>query len=273
MNLQEKANNLRKDILTMVYAAQSGHPGGSLSVIDILTTIYFGEGKNGKFLNYDSKNPQLENRDYCIVSKGHASPAVYATLAEAGFFNKDEFFSFRQVNSKLQGHPTKKVPGIEVSGGSLGQGLSVANGIAMGKPEQKVYCILGDGELQEGQVWEAAMSSAHYKLKNLVAFVDRNTLQIDGRTEDVMSVGDVRKKFKSFGWDTLEINGHNFEEITEALNTALKSSENPTAIIAHTKKGHGISFMEDQAGWHGKAPNDEQLERALAQNPETLGDY
>lgn len=265
MTLQQRSHEFRKDIIKMVYAAQSGHPGGSLSVIDILTTLYFGEGKKGKYLHYDAKNPQAENRDYFVMSKGHASPALYSVLAGAGFFPKEEFFSFRQVNSLLQGHPTNKIPGVEVSGGSLGQGLSVANGIALGKRNKRVYCILGDGELQEGQVWEAAMSASHYKLDNLIAFVDRNEYQIDGHTEKIMEVSCVAEKFKAFGWNVLEIDGHNFDEIEKALDEALEIKGKPTMIVAKTIKGKGVSFMEATEKWHGKAPNDEEFEKAMAE--------
>lgn len=258
MDFPKLASQLRQDILKMVYAAQSGHPGGSFSVIDILIVLYF-----GGFVKYNAQNPQWEERDYVILSKGHASPALYAILAEAGFFPKDEHFTFRQVDSKLQGHPTKKAPGVEVSTGSLGQGLSIAHGIALGKPDKKVFAILGDGELQEGNCWEAAMSAAHYKTENLVAIVDRNNLQIDGNTEDVMAVGNAVEKFKSFDWEVFEIDGHDFKQIEDTLNKAIAVKGKPAVIIANTVKGKGVSFMENQAGWHGKAPNEEQFEEAM----------
>ncbi len=263
MNLQELSTlskKLRIDILKMVYTAQSGHPGGSLSIIDILTTIYF-----GGFLNYDAKNPNWAERDYFIMSKGHASPALYSVLSEAGFFSKDEHFTFRQVNSLLQGHPTKKTLGVEVSTGSLGQGLSIANGIALGKRDKKVFCILGDGESQEGQIWEAAMSSSHYKLGNLIAILDKNELQIDGKTSDVMCIGCIGTKFKSFGWEVFEIDGHNFKQINDALEKAIKIKDRPSIIVAKTVKGKGVSFMEGNYGWHGKAPNEDELAKAIAE--------
>ncbi|MBT4937179.1 transketolase [Candidatus Peregrinibacteria bacterium] len=258
MDLQKLSNSLRQDILKMVYAAQSGHPGGSFSVIDILTALYF-----GGFIHYNTKDVKSQERDYVILSKGHASPAIYAVLAEAGFFSKDEFFSFRQIDSKLQGHPTIKTPGVEVSTGSLGQGLSIAHGIALGKTDKKVFAILGDGELQEGNCWEAAMSAAHYKTDNLIAIIDRNNLQIDGNTEDVMAVGNAVEKFQSFNWEVFEIDGHNFQQIEDTLNKAIAVKGKPAVIIANTVKGKGVSFMENQAGWHGKAPNEKQFEEAM----------
>ena len=259
MNLQAKSNELRQDILKMIFASQSGHPGGSLSVIDILTTLYY-----GGFVKYDAKNPEAEDRDFVVLSKAHTSPAMYAVLGDLGFFSKDEQFTFRQISSKLQGHVcATKVEGIDVSGGSLGQGLSVANGMAMGARDKKVFCVMGDGELQEGQIWEAVMTSAHYKLDNLVAFVDRNTLQIDGNTEDVMGVGNVADKFKAFDWEVIECDGHDFDALTAATEKAIAVKGKPTVIVANTVKGKGVSFMENQAGWHGKAPNEQQLEDAL----------
>lgn len=257
MDLSQLAKKLRSEIITMVYAAGSGHPGGSLSIIDILTVLYFGE-----FLHYDPEEPNWEDRDYLVLSKGHASPALYAVLSEAGFFSKDEHFTFRQVDSLLQGHPNIKIPGVEVSTGSLGQGLSVANGIALGKKDKKVFCILGDGELQEGQCWEAAMTASHFNIENLVAIVDRNNYQIDGHTEDIMSVLDVTKKFDSFGWKTLQMDGHNIDEISKTLKLAVQEKK-PVAIIADTTKGKGVSFMENTAAWHGKAPSKEQHDDAL----------
>jgi len=251
------APKLRQDIVNMVYLAQSGHPGGSLSIIDILIVLYF-----GGILKYDSKNPQWEERDYFILSKGHASPALYAVLAEAGYFSKEEFFSFRQIDSLLQGHPVNKIPGVEVSTGSLGQGLSVACGIALGKKDKNVFVALGDGELQEGQVWEAAMTAAHYQLNNLIAIVDKNNLQIDGPTKKVMHVGDIAKKFEAFNWEVQKIDGHNFSAIETAFKKALeKKSQKPQVIVASTVKGKGISFMENNHNWHGKAPSEEEMEQ------------
>ncbi len=258
MDLQAKANELRKDIIKMIYSAQSGHPGGSLSVIDILTTIYF-DG----FLNYDSQNPEDENRDYCILSKGHAAPALYAVLSEAGFFSKDEFFNLRQVDSLLQWHPTRTVPGYDVSQGSLGQGLSIANGIALAKRDKKVFCVMWDGELQEWQIWEAVMSSSHFGLDNLVAIVDKNNLQIDGETKNIMNVGNIIKKFQAFDWETIEIDGHNFDDIKNALKKAIAVKGKPCVIVANTIKGKGVSFMENNAWWHGKAPNEDEYNQIM----------
>ena len=260
--LENIAKNVRRGIIEAVYSAQSGHPGGSLSCADILTELYFNE------MNIDPKNPKMENRDRLILSKGHASPAIYSVLANRGYFPVEDLKTFRKIDSYLQGHPDmKKVPGVDMTTGSLGQGLSAANGMAIAsKLDNKnyyVYVVLGDGEIEEGQVWEAAMSAAHYKLNNVVAFVDFNGLQIDGAVKDVMNVTPIREKFEAFGWNTIEIDGHNFEEISNAVKKAKESVDKPTAIIAHTIKGKGISFMENQAGWHGKAPNDDEYKTAL----------
>ncbi len=262
--LQNKANKLRIDILTMICKAQSGHPGGSLSVIDILTALYYEE------MNIDPTNPKMEGRDRFILSKGHAAPALYAVLADKGYISKDTLGTLRQFGSKLQGHPDmKKVPGVEISTGSLGQGLSVANGMALAgklkKEDFRVFIAMGDGELQEGQVWEAAMTSAHYKLDNLTAFVDYNNLQIDGNVNEVMEVASVEDKFKAFGWNVLTIDGHNFEEIFDAIAKAKAHKGQPTMIVANTVKGKGVDFMENVGGWHGVAPSEEELEKAIAQ--------
>lgn len=261
MDLQEIAKEVRKDILLEVYSAQSGHPGGSLSCADILTAIYFN---------------LIEEGDKVVLSKGHASPALYAVLAEKGFFDKEELKSFRKLGSMLQGHPSSKsTPGVDVTSGSLGQGLSVANGIALAfkldKKENHVYVILGDGEIQEGQVWEAAMSSSHYHLNNVIAFLDYNKLQIDGANDDVMTVKPVDKKFEAFGWYVQEINGHDFDEIIRAVENA-KKQDKPSMIIANTIKGKGVPFMENKAEWHGKAPNEEQYEEAIRQIGTTVFD-
>lgn len=261
-NLQEKAKNIRKSIVEMVYSAASGHPGGSLSITDILTALYFEE------LNIDVNNPKDENRDRVVLSKGHCSPALYSTLAEKGFFDKKDLNTFRKIDSYLQGHPDmKKVPGVDMTSGSLGQGLSVSNGMALaGKLDNKnyrVYCICGDGEIQEGQIWEAAMSSSHYKLDNVCVIVDNNNLQIDGNVEDVMNPHPIDKKFESFGFNVLTIDGHNFDEILEAFEKAKQTKGKPTAIIAKTTKGKGVSYMENQAGWHGKAPKEEEYKLAM----------
>lgn len=247
MDLKDIAKEVRKDILLEVYSAQSGHPGGSLSCADILTAIYFELIKDG---------------DKVVLSKGHASPALYAVLSEKGFFDKEELKNFRRLGSILQGHPSSKsTPGVDVTSGSLGQGLSVANGIALAfkldKKENYVYVILGDGEIQEGQIWEAAMSSSHYHLNNVIAFLDYNKLQIDGSNDEVMTVKPVDKKFEAFGWYVQEVDGHDFDEIILAVQNA-KKQDKPSMIIANTIKGKGVPFMENKAEWHGKAPNEEQ---------------
>ena len=260
--LAEKARRIRINALKAIHAAKSGHPGGSLSSADILATLYFGE------LNIDPKNPKMADRDKFVLSKGHAVPALYAALGERGFYEVNEMMTLRQVGSKFQGHPNmRKVPGIEMSTGSLGQGFSAAVGMAVaGKIDKnpgRVYVLTGDGELQEGIVWEAAMQAAHRKLDNLVAIVDLNGLQIDGKVSDVKCVCPVDEKFRSFGWNVISVDGHNFEELTTAFDEAKKCGGVPTAIIAHTHKGKGVSFMEDNAGWHGKAPSDEELAAAI----------
>lgn len=260
--LAEKARRIRINALKAIHAAKSGHPGGSLSSADILATLYFGE------LNIDPKNPKMADRDKFVLSKGHAVPALYAALGERGFYEVNEMMTLRQVGSKFQGHPNmRKVPGIEMSTGSLGQGFSAAVGMAIaGKIDKnpgRVYVLTGDGELQEGIVWEAAMQASHRKLDNLVAIVDLNGLQIDGKVSDVKCVCPVDEKFRSFGWNVISIDGHNFEELTTAFKEAKSSKDVPTAIIAHTHKGKGVSFMEDNAGWHGKAPSDEELATAI----------
>lgn len=262
--LKSFALEVRRNVVTMVHDAKSGHPGGSLSGADILTVLY------EKCLNIPSdwdKNPDFDKRDRFILSKGHASPLLYSVLAGHGLLPKEELKTFRKINSRLQGHPSKGyVAGVEASTGSLGQGLSLGCGIAMGlkldKNPANVVVYLGDGELQEGSCWEAFMQATHRNLDNLIAIIDRNNLQIDGCTEDVMSLGNVAEKIKAFGWKVLEINGHDIEEIYSAVENA-KTSDKPCAIVAHTIKGKGVSFMENNAGWHGKAPNDEQLVQAL----------
>ena len=260
--LAEKARRIRINALKAIHAAKSGHPGGSLSSADILATLYFGE------LNIDPKKPKMADRDKFVLSKGHAVPALYAALGERGFYEVSEMMTLRQVGSKFQGHPNmRKVPGIEMSTGSLGQGFSAAVGMAVaGKIDKnpgRVYVLTGDGELQEGIVWEAAMQASHRKLDNLVAIVDLNGLQIDGKVSDVKCVCPVDEKFRSFGWNVINVDGHNFEELTTAFKEAKSSEGVPTAIIAHTHKGKGVSFMEDNAGWHGKAPSDEELAAAI----------
>lgn len=264
--LNEATKRVRRNIIKMIYNAKSGHPGGSLSGADILTVLY------KKCLNIPSnwdKSPDFDSRDRFILSKGHASPLLYAILAEQGFIEESELITFRKINSKLQGHPSRGyIAGVEASTGSLGHGLSLGCGMAIGLKlnncSSRVVVYLGDGELQEGSCWEAFMEASHRKLNNLIAIVDRNRLQIDGNTEDVMAIGDASEKIKSFGWNTVEIDGHNYNEIYEAFEKS-KKSDKPFAIIANTIKGKGVSFMENQAGWHGKAPNDEQYEKALAE--------
>ncbi|MDO9534208.1 MAG: transketolase [Bacillota bacterium] len=261
--LRVKARDLRKDIITMIYKAGSGHPGGSLSVIDILVVLYY------KVMNINSGNYLDPQRDRLVLSKGHACPALYAVLADKGFFSRTFLDTLRKIDSPLQGHPDMlKTPGIEISTGSLGQGLSAANGMALAarldNSKRRTYVILGDGELQEGQIWEAAMSSAHYRLDNLTAFLDYNGLQIDGWTRDVKSTDPIVDKWRSFGWHVLEVDGHDYASLLEAVGRAHAYKGAPTMIIAHTVKGKGVSFMENQIDWHGQAPNKEQYEIALA---------
>lgn len=260
--IQEKAKEIRKDIITEVYCAKSGHPGGSLSIADIIAVLYFDE------LKINEKDPKWEDRDRLILSKGHCSPALYAALAERGFFKKEELKTFRKLGSKLQGHPDlNKVQGVDMTSGSLGQGLSVANGIAIaGKMDNKdyrVYVIVGDGEIEEGQIWEAAMTSSKYKLDNLCLIIDNNNLQIDGTIEEVKSSYPIDKKFESFGFNVLKIDGNNIEDILRAFYIAKNTKHKPTCIIAKTKKGKGVSFMENKAEWHGKAPSEEEYNLAM----------
>ena len=256
------ANDIRIEIIEQVYNANSGHPGGSLSCADILAVLYFNQ------MNIDSENPNAKGRDRFVLSKGHCAPALYATLARKGYFDKELLKGFRKVESNLQGHPDmKKVPGVDMSTGSLGQGLSAAVGMAIGSKMEhggyRVYCLLGDGELEEGQVWEAAMSASKNKLDNLCAIVDYNTLQIDGNVEEVAGLIDIKEKFESFGFNVIEVNGHDIEALIHAFNSAKHQKDMPSVIIARTIKGKGVSFMENQVGWHGKAPNDEQYRIAM----------
>ncbi len=266
LELKHLANEMREDIIRMISEAGSGHPGGSLSCIDMLTALYFGD-----VMNYDSANPRMESRDRFILSKGHAAPALYATLAHAGYFPVDELNTLRKLGSRLQGHPDSNLlPGVEVGTGSLGQGLSIASGLACGLRldggSQTVFTILGDGECEEGQVWEAATFAAYEKLDNLVAIVDANGLQIDGQTTEVCQLGDLGDKFETFGWEVSRVDGHDIDALI-ALFTSLKNKRDgrPHAVIAATVKGKGVSFMEGQVGWHGKAPNAEQTAEALAE--------
>lgn len=262
--LKEKALNIRLGALEGIYSASSGHPGGSLAIADILSYLYFSE------MNVNPENPADPDRDRLVLSKGHTAPALYAALAEKGYFDKSLLSTLRKFGSILQGHPDMKhIPGIDMSTGSLGQGFSAANGIALAgkidKKDYRVYAILGDGESEEGQIWEAAMFGAHYKLDNLCAIVDNNGLQIDGKVTEVMNPTPLDEKFLAFGWNVYTIDGHNFEEIAGALEKAKTVKGKPTAIIANCVKGKGVSFMENQVGWHGSAPNKEQYEQAIAE--------
>ena len=263
-NINKLCKKIRREVVEMIYCAKSGHPGGNLSAVEIITTLF--KKCMTHYPDWD-KNPDFKNRDRFILSKGHASATLYAVMAECGYFPESELNTFRHLNSKLQGHPSSRLlKGIEVSTGSLGQGLSMAVGTALAlkidKNPAKVFVFMGDGELQEGNIWEAIMSAAHYKLRNIIAFVDYNGLQIDGQICNIMNLGDLTKKFEAFGWDVINIDGHNIEEIENAVNKA-KTNQKPTVIIAKTVKGKGVSFMENQVGWHGKAPKKEEYELAM----------
>ncbi len=268
--VRAKAAQMRGDIIEMIAEAGSGHPGGSLSAADILAVLFF-----GGILRYDAADPNWPARDRFVLSKGHAAPVLYAALAEAGFFARDHLMTLRKLGSLLQGHPdSKKTPGIEVSSGSLGQGLSVACGMALGvrggddpahPSSRRVFCVLGDGEIQEGQVWEATMFAAHHALGNLIAIVDDNGLQIDGACNEVMCLGGIADKFRAFGWHALEVDGHDVEALHAAMIEAIEYGDLPTVIVAHTIKGKGVSFMEGNYGWHGKAPSAEEVDQALSE--------
>ena len=264
LELAKQANEVRKGIVTAVHSAKAGHPGGSLSAADMFTYLYFEE------MNIDPKNPKMENRDRFVLSKGHTAPGLYSALAYRGYFPVEDLKTLRKLGSYLQGHPCMQdTPGLDMSSGSLGQGLSAATGMALaGKMDGKdyrVYCLCGDGEIQEGQIWEAAMFAGHRKLDNLVVIVDNNGLQIDGKVEDVCSPYPIDKKFEAFNFHTININGNDMEEIAAAMKEARETKGMPTAIIMKTVKGKGVSFMEDKAGWHGKAPNDEEYATAMAE--------
>ena len=260
-DFKKMAKEFRKEILEMITLAGSGHPGGSLSLVEILIVLYFYKMK------HDPKNPLWDDRDRLIISKGHASPAIYVTLANAGYFPKENLKIFRKLGSILQGHVHTMTPGIELSTGYLGQGLSVANGIAIGakmlNKSFKVYCIIGDGELQEGNIWEAIMTSSHRKLDNLCVILDANGVQENGPVNEIKNEEPLYDKILSFGWNTVEIDGHSFEEIIDAVDLADKTKEKPTFIIARTIKGKGVSFMENNHSWHGKAPKEEELKQAI----------
>jgi transketolase len=259
--LEEKARKIRRHVINMIYNAGSGHPGGSLSCVDIMTILYF------HIMEHNPLDPKWKDRDRFILSKGHAAPSLYATLAESGYFPIEELSSLRKIGSMLQGHSDSRIPGVEVSSGSLGQGLSVASGIAyagkLDKKDFKVYALLGDGECDEGQIWEAAMFAHHYRLDNLVAIIDRNHFQIDGSTESIMSIEPFAKKWEAFGWYVIETNGNNIKKMTDALERIKNIKDKPVAIIAHTIKGKGISFMENNNAFHGKSPSKEEMEIAL----------
>ncbi|HOM95219.1 MAG TPA: transketolase [Methanofastidiosum sp.] len=260
-DLKKRANTIRKDIIEMIYSAKSGHPGGSLSSADIVTALYF------HIMNHNPKDPFWAGRDRFILSKGHACPSLYAALAESGYFDVSELKNLRKPKCLLQGHPCTMTPGIEISTGSLGQGLSIATGIALGLrldgSSSKVFALLGDGELQSGQIWEAMMTAPNFKLGNLTAIIDRNNLQIDGPTEKVMPLEPLKSKIESFNWQVYEIDGHNIREIIQTINRGFKITDKPKMIIAHTVKGKGVSFMENNVSFHGKSPNDEEYRIAM----------
>ena len=263
--LKNKATEMRMKVIDMIYKAQSGHPGGSLSAAEFVTACYF------KYMNVDPKNPQWADRDRMVLSKGHVCPIQYACLATLGYFPEEVLDTLRKEGSPLQGHPSMiKCPGIDISTGSLGQGMACAAGMALGgkmnKKDYKVFCVLGDGEAQEGIIWEAANTANKYKLDNFIVFVDENNLQLDGTCDEVMPNGDLGAKFKAFGWDVFYINGNDMEEVCDAIDKCYAAQNgNPKAIIGKTVKGKGVSFMENQVGWHGVAPNDEQYAQAMAE--------
>jgi len=269
------STQIRRDIIRMVHGAASGHPGGSLSCTDLLAVLYF------QVMEHNAKTFKMngEGEDVFFLSNGHVSPAWYSVLARSGYFDISELASFRKLNSRLQGHPTtaEGLPGIRVASGSLGQGLSIAIGLAKAKKinndKHTVFALMGDGELQEGQIWEAAMYAGSNKIDNLVAIVDYNKKQIDGATDDVLSLGDLKAKWHAFGWEVLEMNGHNHKEIYDTLIQAKEYKNKAVVILMHSEMGYGVDFMMGTHKWHGNAPNDEQTEKALAQLPETLGDY
>ncbi|MCL4385990.1 MAG: transketolase [Cyanobacteria bacterium] len=263
--LQKKATDIRVDIIEMLCEAGSGHSGGSLSIADVFAYLYFSGD-----LKLDPKNPLMKDRDRIVLSKGHACPVLYAALIEKGYIDRSNLKTLRKFGSILQGHPDmKKVPGVEMSTGSLGQGLSAGVGMALGlrldNYPSNVFVIIGDGEIEEGQIWEAAMAAANYKLGNLIGILDKNGLQIDGFTKDIMNSEPLTDKWRAFGWEVFEINGHNFDEIEDAIKKAKEIKDKPVMIIAHTVKGKGVSFMENQCGWHGKAPSPEERDKALSE--------
>ncbi|WMJ80502.1 transketolase [Clostridium sp. MB40-C1] len=261
-NLEGVAKQIRRDIVTMLTESESGHPGGSLSAVEILTTLYFNE------MNVNVEDVHNPDRDRFVLSKGHAAPVLYSTLARKGFFDPNELMKLRKMGAMLQGHPNMNyVPGVDMSTGSLGQGISTAVGMAIAgkidKKDYRVYALLGDGELEEGQVWEASMCAAHYKLDNLTAFIDNNGLQIDGKCEDVMNPGPISEKFRAFGWHVIDADGHDFEALINAIEEAKNTKGKPTMVVCKTIKGKGVSYMENEVGWHGSTPSKEQCEEAL----------
>lgn len=263
--LQEICKELRVDIVEMLAKAGSGHPGGSLSEVELFTLLYF-----GGFLRHDPKNPNWAERDLLVLSKGHGAPALYAALAKAGFFPREDLWKLRHINSPLQGHPDRlRTPGVEASTGSLGQGLSIAQGMAiaakMDHSGRRVYCVMGDGEIQEGQVWEAAMSAPKFALNNLTAILDYNKIQLDGPTNDIMDIEPIFNKFIAFRWEVFEVDGHDLEKLEEVMHLCRKVKDRPQLIVAHTVKGKGVSFMENIVDWHGKAPKDEEAQKAIAE--------
>jgi len=268
VELEKKAVEIRKDIVKMLTLAKSGHTGGSLSIVEILIALYYNALRN------DPKNPKWPERDRFLLSKGHACPALYAVLADKGYFPKDKLWTLRKLGSQLQGHPQIGLPGVEISSGSLGQGLSIANGIAlaarMDKSDIRVYCLMGDGETNEGQVWEAAMTGAHYKLDNVCGIIDFNKLQIDGFCCEVKDMAPFIHKWQDFGWHTIETDGHSIKDLISAFDAASKVKGKPTVIIAHTVKGKGVSFVENKAEWHGVAPKNDEYERAMKELDEAL---
>ena len=268
LELKKKAIEIRKDILKMLMLAGSGHTGGSLSIVDILVALYYYK------LKIDPKNPGKIERDRLLLSKGHACPALYAVLADKGYFSREKLWTLRKLGSQLQGHPQIGLPGVEISSGSLGQGLSIANGIALAsrldKLSFRVYCIMGDGETNEGQVWEAVMTAAHYKLDNVCAVIDFNGLQIDGFCCEIKDMGPYLHKWKDFGWNAIETDGHDIEKLISSLDEAEKIKGKPTVIVAHTIKGKGVSFVENKVEWHGVAPKKEEYEKAIKELDEEL---
>lgn len=276
--LHKKATRLRIECLKSIHKAQSGHTGGSLSAMDILVALYYGDINGKPIMKYDPEIPGWEDQDYFILSKGHAAPALYAILADLGFFDKSELDYLRQVNAMLQGHPVHKIPGVTMTTGSLGQGFSAAHGLALAlkadRKKNRVFTMLGDGELQEGIVWETAMSAAHYKSDNLIAFIDNNELQIDGFTRSVMNVDPIVDKFESFGWKVVLVkNGHDFEDILTAIDKALHTARQPVAIVCKTVKGKGVTFAERKASYHGVALSAQEMDEAIPALEKELAKY